>query len=438
MQENTGYINRLLNPTKVVEAFLEDSVAEKISFKIGNVYTLPVEVVGLRYRNETYKLIGENVLDAKQDYERITFKDFHCQRPIDSLNFDSMFVICKILGGTREITENIYLWPVNTFDTVVNDILIDGSNFSEFESLKISDDSIITLEDNLIFHKPLVIPRGYRVNIMEGTTIDFTNKSLLLSYSPIIAIGTQEHPVRINSSDSTGMGLAVLCSCQESYFENVWFSTISRPSGNGWELTGAVTFYESNVKMDNCIFSDNISGDDYLNIIRSDFLITNSLFKNVKADALDPDFCKGRLENTNFFNIGNDAVDVSGTFIELMRILIDNAGDKGLSTGEKSTMHASNITIKNSEIALTSKDLSVIRIFNSELTNNRLAYAIFQKKSEFGPAQIFAENIAIPENEKNFLIEEQSLLMINGTVYNEHVKNVKQYLYGASYGKPSH
>ena len=98
------------------------------------------------------------------------------------------------------------------------------------------------------------------------------------------------------------------------------------PSKNGWELSGAVTFYEADVAIDHCIFSNNRNGDDYLNIVRSEFDINNTLFINNLADAFDSDFSIGSISNTKFVNCGNDAIDISGTKITIENIFIDNIG----------------------------------------------------------------------------------------------------------------
>ena len=42
------------------------------------------------------------------------------------------------------------------------------------------------------------------------------------------------------------------------------------------------------------------------------------------------------MNNNNFVNIGNDAIDFSGSNSEISFISFDNIGDKGISVGENS------------------------------------------------------------------------------------------------------
>ena len=87
-------------------------------------------------------------------------------------------------------------------------------------------------------------------------------------------------------------------------------------------MTGAVTFYEADVSINNCKFLNNRGGDDYLNIIRSEFDINNTLFQDVIADAFDSDFSKGKISNSLFINCGNDAIDASGSFIDIKNVFM--------------------------------------------------------------------------------------------------------------------
>ena len=79
----------------------------------------------------------------------------------------------------------------------------------------------------------------------------------------------------------------------------------------------------------------NSNSEDSLNIVRSIFEINDSYFYASKSDALDADFSDGKIQNTSFREIGNDAIDVSGGKVFLKNIFVDVAGDKALSSGEK-------------------------------------------------------------------------------------------------------
>ena len=62
---------------------------------------------------------------------------------------------------------------------------------------------------------------------------------------------------------------------------------------------GAINFYNAPVIIENSIF-DNIYSEDALNIIRSEFQIKNTVFKNVSSDAFDSDFSIGSVSDSKF------------------------------------------------------------------------------------------------------------------------------------------
>ena len=242
--------------------------------------------------------------------------------------------------------------------------------------------------------------------------------------------GTKELPIKIFSSDKTGRGVIISHNTKHSSILNyVYFSNLNNPSLNKWLLTGSVNFYESPVQIYNCSFMGNFC-EDALNIIRSDFIIENCYFKDTYGDAFDGDFTKGTIKKTTFIDIGNDAIDISGSNIFAENILIKNSGDKGFSAGENSILHIKNSFISSSNIGVASKDFSSVKIDNSEIINTKYLLAAYQKKPEYGPSSISINNSKlIKKDENNFLIERGSKIDLNGETILSNSKNVKTLLY---------
>ena len=193
----------------------------------------------------------------------------------------------------------------------------------------------------------------------------------------------------------------------------VEFFNLNNPKQNNWILTGAVTFFESPVHLSHCSFDGNRGGDDYLNILNTDFIIENSNFSNTSFDALDVDYSNGYIINTSFENIGNDALDISGSIIDFQKNYINIVGDKALSIGENSELTGNNISINNATIAIASKDLSRVEMSDIRILNSDIGLAAYQKKSEYGPATIVIDNLFIDQVKKYYILEEKSKMIIN-------------------------
>ena len=83
-----------------------------------------------------------------------------------------------------------------------------------------------------------------------------------------------------NQKSESGYGIVVINADGVSEIENTIFHRMSAPNQlSGLGLLGSINFYQSNVRIKNSKFSENIIGDDYLNIIRSNFVIKNCIFK---------------------------------------------------------------------------------------------------------------------------------------------------------------
>ncbi|HSH00013.1 MAG TPA: right-handed parallel beta-helix repeat-containing protein, partial [candidate division Zixibacteria bacterium] len=214
------------------------------------------------------------------------------------------------------------------------------------------------------------------------------------------------------------------------------FEGLSAPDDGQWAYTGAVTFYQSPAEFHNCVFVGNTC-EDALNCVLSPFRVVACEFVEIFADALDADFSNGAVERSAFVNCGNDAIDVSGSELRVADVVITAAKDKGVSVGEGSAATISNLRIRRSEIALAAKDLSRVTIDGLSIDSCRVGFTIYQKKSEFGPAEVTADDVSLTAVEIDYLLENTSSLKLNGAAVAANEDRVKDQLYGVKYGKSS-
>ena len=151
-----------------------------------------------------------------------------------------------------------------------------------------------------------------------------------------------------------------------------------------------------------------MAGDDYINIIRSDFKLINCKFIKSLFDGFDSDFSNGFIRNTSFLSCGNDGIDLSGSIVSLENVTLVDIGDKSISVGEKSYCKISNISIKNSIISISSKDSSQVFLSNVNIEDSKYGFTAFQKKYEYGPGFIEIDNYELINVQTPFFIEEGS------------------------------
>jgi len=443
LYKNQESIREILNPYKGIQAYFDERSASGIRLKIANNKIIPMEILYTIYKEDiifkpTKKRI---ILKGKEEASPVHYEDIEFNMPNKFVWEDNMVsgsvVVYRLLGTSKLREVPIFLYPAFNEQLFKKDSIRKPSNFKDFLFLKvdpINKKEIRIQQGKWVLSQNLVIPEGYALICEAGAELNLINSASILSYSPMIFIGSEGQPILITSADSTGQGIAVLNSPKKSIFENVVFRNLSPPSQSGWKLTGAVTLYESPVYFYQCQFSQNIKGDDFLNIIRSKFTIDKSVFREIFADALDIDFSDGKIFNSSFLNCGSgdesgDGIDISGSVVEISNVFINGISDKGLSVGENSSVSAKQIKVINSNIAVAGKDMSDLSIEDIAISDSKNGFAVFQKKPEFGPAKITINSFKGENIKTLHLIEEGSILVINGAIINGTEKDLAKLLY---------
>lgn len=420
---NQEQINKILNPITAIQAYAEIYDDQILKIKIGNIQKLPIEILELNYNGVK---ISENENNTKilwSDNTRVTFIEYEFKMPqgfeYNYKNIEKLDITYKILGTDKLKSEIVHPYPQTT--DISEELNIKESNFDTFDFMSYRNSIIITGEHTI--NKTLVVPKGFILTAYPGTKIDLVNNATIISYSPVNFIGTSEEPVTIMSSDGTGQGLTLLQAENESVIDNVIFYNLSEPRQGNWHLTGAVTFYESPVKITNSRFLSS-NAEDALNIKNSEFNISNNLFKNTKSDCLDLDFTTGTISNSEFTNCGGDGLDTSGSIITINNVKINKTGDKGISIGEASIATINDAKISNTYLGLASKDSSIINAQGVIFTNNTYDLTAYQKKEEYGPS-----NITINAIINNYLCELNSNININSADTTNKTNRVFNLLY---------
>ena len=163
----------------------------------------------------------------------------------------------------------------------------------------------------------------------------------------------------------------------------------------------------------------------------------NISFVDIQADAFDGDFVTGTLSDCTFLRCGNDGIDVSGSTLSVHDSRFVEVQDKVISAGERSQVEAEMVEIRDSQLACTSKDASVLIIKNSLIKDTVVGFIAFQKKSEFSGASIRTSKCRLEGVKEPYLIEKNSHLTRDGKWTAPNHKKVEPLLYGNKYGRSS-
>jgi hypothetical protein len=272
-----------------------------------------------------------------------------------------------------------------------------------------------------IVNSSIIVPVGYGLLVEEGAQLAFASQAILLVQGPLSINGTQDKPVIFESQDGQGWpGLIVMHANKLSQVSSLIVKDTTSVAVGGWVLTGGVNFYTSDVVLVNSQLHDS-HGEDALNIIHSEFDIRNLLIQGTASDAFDSDFSTGTVTGSRFVAIGKagggDAIDVSGSKINVLDSEFTDVSDKALSVGERSQMTARNIRMSKVGTGAAAKDASSLSLVDSTIEGASFAgLTAYIKKPEYGPATIEAENVTISNSETPVLVQTDSVVSLNGTV----------------------
>ncbi len=440
---NRAVIASALQPTRGVHAYFHGRSDSTLIVEVGNLQGMALEVDHVVFNDSLTLSPDERVILApKVESTPVAYLAARFTLPDDLASNaplrNRLVVHYRVLGSEIARTEEVFGWRRYDEDFLVQDLLRKKPNAHEQEFLEVDDirRRITVLPGVWHVAQSVMIPAGYDVVCGEGTEIVLSGGATIVSRSRLDFHGSESRPIIIRSDDGRGRGLLVLEAGAESNLEHVSFVGLANPSSGGWSLTGAVTFYESPVRLVNCLFAENVC-EDALNIIRGTFEIENCVFSRTSSDAFDADFADGRISNSLFVNSGNDAIDVSGSAVEVVDTRIEDTGDKGLSGGENSVLVVRNVELIRAAIAVASKDLSEVRVDGIRIADTDVGMTLFQKKPEFGAATMVVSNLDMTSVQVPYLVEDRSKLVIDGSRVRPNRREVKDELYGKRWGKAS-
>jgi hypothetical protein len=292
---------------------------------------------------------------------------------------DKMFTIKTHYQGFDRVFKNdITLVSVG----IKNPLLLNTANDFDFIN-KLSHKSYEIKPGNWIANKPIIIEGDLK--IPPGVNLQFSKNSYLIVKGSLSAIGTKENPINLKPILNSWKGIYVLNAATKSQLSNVNISNISSLEDELLSLTGGITFYQSDIDFRN-IRIDDIKAEDAINIVESSFSLNSVIINNTISDGLDSDFSKGKVEYSEFSNIGGDALDFSGSYVSINQTKAINIKDKAVSAGESSTLNIKNSNFKDVGVGVASKDGSSVNMSNSEISNYNLYGVMSYIKKDFYPS----------------------------------------------------
>jgi hypothetical protein len=258
----------------------------------------------------------------------------------------------------------------------------------------------------------LILP-AVTTRFLPGVTLRMKTGAVILARAPLNCSGTKAEPVRFLPEEEDWGGLVLMDVDSLSRWDHVEVRATKGVDRPGWFLTGGVTAYQSPLEIRDCRF-ENHRGEDAVHLVRTRFSMENSIIGNCLSDALDGDFVKGSLSDCSFHDVGGDALDLSGSTVDMRRIQALRIGDKTISAGEETNVRAAQLEVDETSIGVASKDLSTVVLQEGVIRNAKIGLAAYVKKPVYGPASIDATHVEFPSAQRVSLVQTGCTVTLDG------------------------
>jgi len=242
---------------------------------------------------------------------------------------------------------------------------------------------------------PVTLPEGYSLEIFKGTTLLFSpNGYIFIAGGKLSANGTRDKPIYLGPTEDIWGGIYVKgdASTAVSTLKHTTIVGTREFQHRLIKLSGGVTFYGSPVHIQNSSFSMSIA-EDALNVVKSSFRVEHTTFRDNRSDAIDSDYSDGIITNSKFANIGGDAIDLSGSNVQIQASNFQVISDKALSVGENSQADLQSLDIVEAGIGIACKDGSVLTGNDVSIVDSSLGdIFVYNKKSFFGGGRLVLSN----------------------------------------------
>jgi hypothetical protein len=404
-------IRLLLYPMKrtSVKAHVQGKTDQGVHYRVYNYHCLPVILRGVGDTEAQVEapFTDEKVLDAYNNDYPAEYTDIYSDEK-------GKFVFFEVPGIDSLFSAEIIPWEEPTGLTPDQTL---------FKDLKLTSNEIYTVDSiakRVTFRtgkhqtsKDLLFPPGYQVMFEKGVELDLIHNAKFISKSQVLCMGREDAPIRIFSSDGSAGGFSVLQAEGKSEFHYVAFDNLGSLRYKGWNLSGAVTLYESE-----CLFSHvrfvNSRAEDALAVVRCIFTFSNSFIGHAAGDGLHADFCTGTLINAGFSGIGQDGLDCSGSKIVIHGAKMEAVKDKAMSFGEETEATIMYATLRKSKVGIATHDLSNVEVNSVTLQDVEQAFTVFSKKPEYGPATMTVKDYSQEGGKQLYDVQEGSKLTLKG------------------------
>ena len=207
-ERNQSVIRKSLNPPKGILAYLHMSDRNGVDLRLANLDAYPIEVVKVMHGSQILRQHQHVYLDGKDPVKPFDFVMARFLVPEDSEwhppeSADKLEIHYRIAGTNRVKKEKVNEWSHPVQVNIRSGTMHRDSNVEDFSFLEIDKSrQIIRIRPgSWVIDQDLVIAPGFTVVADEGLELSLHKNASIITYSPLLFLGSPELPIRILGQD---------------------------------------------------------------------------------------------------------------------------------------------------------------------------------------------------------------------------------------------
>jgi hypothetical protein len=270
--------------------------------------------------------------------------------------------------------------------------------------------------------RDFVVPEHVTLRIAAGTRLRIAPGASLYIFGRILAEGTSQAPVVFESSEPGNPWGALALqggSADGSRLRHTEFRGGSLARHARVRYPGMVNVHHaSDVRFENCLFEENLIGDDALRTAHAVVDVVDCTFSSIASDAIDYDHSSGRIVGNRFLDTGNDGIDLMTSDPWIEGNDLRGCGDKGISIGEGARPTVVNNRIEACAVGIQSKDWADPLILHCDIVDCVQGVDAYRKNWRYGEGgrgrlvncRLIGNHTAVTVDDRSRLILESCLV----------------------------
>lgn len=239
---------------------------------------------------------------------------------------------------------------------------------NDFPFLKQKDGAYVIGIGAHLIDSPIIIPPDGSLSIAAGAVLNFEGKGSLLSYGPVMAIGSAQNPIKFVSASGNAGGIMLSgATALGSRLEHCQFIGCTAYRNGHISSTAAVTLYDTEAQMEHCKFS-NIGAQEALRLESSQAELSQLTFHDVQGTAILSANSAVKLSKLTLEQIGRNGLNIKSGSLEGFGYKLDGILNQSMVFTDNADIYIWDARVTDSYQALLATSHSRVILKNLYLT----------------------------------------------------------------------